>query len=159
MWLAFALCPLLIVAPAVVIGGLMVLTLLSAPVIVLGGICLVMFGGSRRARSARKRRQLQKANRQPPRAHAELDVAVGATVPDGGRDLRLRPDPAPTSTERASAALVRDLSAPPRSRFRPGIVNGVTSLALLSCACDLLLRSTRAQIGARRDARLRPPAA
>jgi UPF0716 family protein affecting phage T7 exclusion len=65
MYVAFAFWPFLIVAPVVVIAGLMVWAIPVAIITVFGGICLVIFKGSRLvAQWARKLGQAQNANRQ-----------------------------------------------------------------------------------------------
>jgi UPF0716 family protein affecting phage T7 exclusion len=72
MYVAFAFWPFLVVAPVVVIAGLMVWAIPVAIITVFGGICLVIFKGSRLvALSASKLRQAQKPNRQSTHAGAE----------------------------------------------------------------------------------------
>jgi hypothetical protein len=76
MWLAFAICPLLIFAPAVIIAAPIVFTVPALIIIVFGGTCFVLAEGLRLVlRSARKLRHAQKSHRQEPQADAELASA------------------------------------------------------------------------------------
>jgi cytochrome c-type biogenesis protein CcmH/NrfF len=72
MYVVFAFWPFLIVAPVVVIAGLMVWAIPVAIIIVFGGICLMASKGSRLvAQSARKLRQAENANHQSTHAGAK----------------------------------------------------------------------------------------
>jgi hypothetical protein len=97
MWLVFALSPLLILAPAVVIGALMVFTLLAAPLAIImvpAGLCVVIFDRSRQViRSARKPRQAHEADRQTSLAAVDLSDVGGAAVQALGAQVDHLPQP------------------------------------------------------------------
>jgi membrane protein implicated in regulation of membrane protease activity len=97
MWPVFALFPFLVLAPAVVIGALMVFTLLAAPlaiIMVLAGLCIAIFDLSRRViRSVRKPRQAHEAHRQPTLADANLSDVGGAAVQTAGAQVDQLPQP------------------------------------------------------------------